>query len=82
MYADDTKLFVETAISDVHLALNQLRDCILDVKSRCSSRILQLNDKLAYIVGIVKPTKVVAVLDSGSLHRSLKIVLNLINSKR
>jgi len=44
MYADDTQLYVETVVSNVHSALHQLRNCVSDVKSWCSSRRLQLND--------------------------------------
>ena len=44
MYADDLQLYVEVTVAEVHSALNQLRDCTLDIKNWCSSRRLQLND--------------------------------------
>jgi len=33
MYADDTQLYVETVVSNVHSALHQLRNCLSDVKT-------------------------------------------------
>jgi hypothetical protein len=43
MYADDTQLYVETAVTEVHPAIIRLSNCVSDVKSWCASRRLQLN---------------------------------------
>ena len=43
LYADDTQVAGRTKISEVPYTVNQLQQCIVDLRDWCASRRLQLN---------------------------------------
>ena len=43
VFADDEQFHKSVAPSDVNVALDTLRDCVIDVRQWCESRRLQLN---------------------------------------